>query len=69
MFCSFNHAFELFQIFNICRRPIIFEVSATVSIPPTLGIFGDVDNLRVLSSYSFHSVDERLNDVFKEFAI
>ena len=69
IFWSKNKCFVLLTILLNCRRPIIFKVSVTVSVQPTLGMFGDVDNLWVLSLYSFYGVGKRLNSMFKGFAI
>ena len=68
-FSSFNCTLELFPIFNPFWRPIFFEVSITVSILLTLWMFDNVNNLWTLSLCSFYGVSERLNGMFKGFAI
>ena len=64
-FSSLNHFLKLFPIFQLFWRPISFKVSITASIPPTLGMFGNVDDLWVFGLYSFYSISKRLNRVFK----
>ena len=69
MFSSFNYALKLFPIFISVWRLIFFKVSVAVSVPLTLGMFGNIDNLWVLGLYSFHGISKRLNSMFKGFAI
>jgi len=51
------------------RQSVLFKISVTVCIPPTLKMLGDVDNLQILGLYSFHIISERLNNVFKRIDV
>ena len=65
----FDCLFVLFPILNMSRRPILFKISVTVHIPPTLGILGNVDYFQILGLYSFHIISKILNNVFKRIYV
>ena len=65
LFGTFNCFLELFPILNIFCHLVLFKVSITISILPTLRLLGDVNNLWIFSPNSFHSVGKQLNDDFK----
>ena len=47
---------------------IPFKVSITINILPTLEMFHNIDNPRVLGPYSFYSMSNRLNNIFKSIS-
>jgi len=45
MLSTFDYLLELLPILNSLRQLVLFKVFVTICIPPTLGMFGDVNNL------------------------
>jgi len=45
MLSTFDCPLELLPIPNLLRQPVLFKVSVIIHIPPTLGMFGNVNNL------------------------
>ena len=64
-----DYTLELFPILQPLQRSILFQVSTTTIIPPTLGMLGNVNSFCIFFSSNLNHISEFINHLIKTSSV